>query len=318
MDFEVVKKTLKARGKQLTDATENYLRRCIYAPVYGFPVIGVSGSGKTSSIMNVMSDYPQVLEHTCYQDIPFNEEQLVWLKVDCPGDGTPKGLCTAIIREVDKVLGTDYSDQIIRKRMSMDFLLLQMSQLVRRVNMGILIIDDVQNLMGVRKTVSRTLLCFMSSLYSYLSIPVVMVGTPKILLPLQKDFHLARRVFGEGLVRMKLMDEIEPIWDRFISTLWKYQYTRNAVKLTRELSHKLYEMSAGNPFFASLIYKVAQELAIINHTETFTESDIVRVAGEILGMTDEIRKSMLNGADVDLEQYKIYWNECTNGSWSNS
>ena len=155
LDFEVVKKTLKARGKQLTDATENYLRRCIYAPVYGFPVIGVSGSGKTSSIMNVMSDYPQVLVHTCYQDIPFNEEQLVWHKVDCPGDGTPKGLWTAIIREVDKVLGTDYSDQIIRKRMSMDFLLLQMSQLVRRVNMGILIIDEAM----FKKSVDLILNC---------------------------------------------------------------------------------------------------------------------------------------------------------------
>ena len=204
--FTKVKAILENDGIQVTDSLERYLTSSM-APIYGFPVLGVSGVGKTTSVENVLSLFPQVISHTVFRGIPFKKEQLVWLKVDCPPDGTPKGLCSAILQGIDSALDTDYTEQILRNRMSKDVLLIKVSKLIRDLYLGILIIDDIQNLCGAKETVSDELLSFMVSLANNLRIPVIMVGSPKILRLLQREFQQAKRASGEGEIRMDLMAE---------------------------------------------------------------------------------------------------------------
>ncbi|MFH6573288.1 ATP-binding protein [Aeromonas caviae] len=51
-------------------------------------LIGCSGSGKSSTINRILATYPQVLYHEQY-----NFTQIVYLKLDCPHDGSLKSLC---------------------------------------------------------------------------------------------------------------------------------------------------------------------------------------------------------------------------------
>ncbi len=60
----------------------------------GFSIIGYSGIGKTSLINRVLANYPQVISHTEYKGSKFPHTQIVWMKLECPFDGSVKGLCT--------------------------------------------------------------------------------------------------------------------------------------------------------------------------------------------------------------------------------
>ena len=304
--FEDRKRILVERGITISDDEERYLKTTT-APIYGFPIIGLSGTGKTTSTTNVLSLFPQVIEHTEYCGIPFRSLQLVWLKVDCPGDATPKGLCSAILRGIDEVLNTDYCQTIMKNRMSKDVLVVRVSQLVQKLHLGILIIDDIQNICGKKNAISDELLSFMVSMANNLKIPVIMVGTPKVLTLLQREFQQAKRASGEGEIRMDLMPYESSEWKRFIGVLWRYQYTREKVPLTEEMNRTIYEESVGNPFVAATLYKVTQDEAITSKNETFTAADIRRVAKTKMGMTAKMRKDMLNGVDPEMNQFRNLW-----------
>ena len=307
MDFSVVEKALEEKEIPMTDSLRKYLNTTI-APIYGFPVIGLSGVGKTTSVQNALSLYTQVIRHREYRGLPFNEIQLVWLKVDCPGDATPKGLCSAILRGIDEVLKSDYTTTIMKNRMSKDVLLIKVSQLVQKLHLGILIIDDIQNLCGKKGGVSEELLSFMVSMANNLKIPVVMVGTPKVLTLLQREFQQAKRASGEGEIRMDLMGRESPEWSRFIKSLWHYQYTKNRVNLTEEMENTFYEESVGNPFIAATLYKVVQDDAIISRKERFTIAEVRGNARTKMGMTAKMRSDMLNGKDIEMNSFRQLWN----------
>ena len=72
----------------------------------GFTIIGLSGIGKTTAIERVLSFYPQIIRHQEYQRRPFQFTQICWMKLDCPFDGSLKGLC--ILFRMDRLLGSNY------------------------------------------------------------------------------------------------------------------------------------------------------------------------------------------------------------------
>ena len=224
--------------------------------------------------------------------------------MDCPPDGSQKGLCSSILRGIDNVLETNYTESILRNRMSKDVLLNKVSQLIQSLYLGVLVIDDIQNLCGAKNNVSKELLNFMISLSNSMKIPVVMVGSPKILNLLQNEFQQAKRASGEGEVRMELMKKDSNEWKRFIKTVWRYQYTAKPVELTEEMNEIFFNESVGNPFVASTLYKIVQDDAIISRKESFSVADVKRVANDKMGITANMRKNMLAGVDAELNLYK--------------
>ncbi len=304
--FAEVKQILAKEGINVNASLEKYLT-APKAPMYGFPVLGVSGVGKTTSVENVLSLFPQVISHKTFRGIDLNMEQLVWLKVDSPPDGTPKGLCSAILQGIDHVLGSDYTGQILRNRMSKDVLLIKVSKLIQSLCLGVLVIDDIQNLCGAKETVSDELLSFMVSLANNLRIPVIMVGSPKVLKLLQREFQQAKRASGEGEIRMDLMEQDSQEWERFIKTIWRYQYTSSKVNLTPKMKGVFFAESVGNPFVAAMLYKLVQDDAIISKKEKFDIDDVKRVSKEKMGITAKMRANMLAGVDVELNAYRHLW-----------
>lgn len=93
----------------------------------GFTIVGISGVGKTTSIEAILSLYPQVILHNRYQDSDFSFVQIVWLKLDCPFDGSIKGLCLNFFQAVDDLLGTRYYENYAGGRKTVDELLPRMA-----------------------------------------------------------------------------------------------------------------------------------------------------------------------------------------------
>lgn len=61
----------------------------------GFTIIGVSGVGKSMAVERILSLYPQRIIHVRYKEEPLALTQLVWLKLDCPHDGSLKQPATS-------------------------------------------------------------------------------------------------------------------------------------------------------------------------------------------------------------------------------
>ena len=190
-----------------------------HANTYGFAIIGVSGIGKTITVERILSLYPQVVEHTEYNGASLITKQVVWLKIDCPCDGTLKGLCSEFFRELDRLLDTDYLTLYNRRRTTLDRMLSAIAQLVYVHNVGLLIFDELQNLGAASKGTSETALNFFVTLVNTSSVPVVMMGTPKILSILQKEFQQAKRGSGQGDLLWPRMKPGEA-WDLFVEALW--------------------------------------------------------------------------------------------------
>lgn len=305
--FSVTAEVMKQYNISVTDELQNYITRTDF-PIYGFSILGVSGVGKSSSVLNALKRYTQVIEHTEYNGCPFHCVQLTWLKVDCPGDGSQKGLCTAILRQIDNVLGTHYGSEVT-SRISKDMLTSKVSQALCSHHVGVLVIDDIQNLCGInaKKDTTSDLLSFLIYLMETLAIPVVMVGTPKVLPLFQQEFQLAKRATGDGTVRMEPMKKEDSDWTRYFSNIWNYQYLKNTVPLTEEMNEVFFRESVGNPFLCSLLYKLVQDDAITSKEESFSVTDVKKVANEKLCITNTMRANILKGEDEEMRRYEYLW-----------
>jgi hypothetical protein len=114
------------RSRQIYQAIEagdgNNLENYVDVPTSAssLTLIGPSGIGKTTNLINILNLYPQVIIHPDY-----SVYQLVWLKVDCPHAGSLKGLCTDIFLAADRLLGTNYFKKFGSKGNSEDYMLAQ-------------------------------------------------------------------------------------------------------------------------------------------------------------------------------------------------
>jgi hypothetical protein len=259
----------------------------------GFTVVGISGVGKTTSIEAILSLYPQVILHSQYHDRDFSFTQIVWLKLDCPFDGSIKGLCLNFFQAVDDLLGTRYYDNYASGRKTVDELLPRMALVASLHSIGVLVIDEIQHLSQAKSGGSSKMLNFFVQLINTIGLPVVLVGTYKAISVLSGEFRQTRRGTGQGdLVwdRMKNDDD----WKWFVKCLWGYQYVRKRSRSTQELRDVLYEVTQGITDFAIKVYMLAQIRAIANGEEAVTEQGIRLAAKESLRMAYPILQALKN------------------------
>ena len=79
------------------------------------------------------------------------------------------------------------------------------------------------------------------------------------------------------------------------------------MELTDAIANAFYEETVGNQFLLAILYKLVQDQAIIDETETFDVNTIHKVADIRLGLTKQQRQDMREGRDVDLSLYEHLW-----------
>lgn len=227
----------------------------------GFAILGVSGQGKTTAIESALLLYPQVIHHSNYRGQPFIRKQVVWLKLNCPFDGSLKGLCFNFFQSIDSHLGTNYFQKFASKGASVDVLIPVMAHLATLHGLGVLVIDEIQNLSFLKSGGAEKMLNYFTQLINTIGVPVVLIGTFKAMKLLSSSFSQARRSTGQGDLIMDRLNEGEE-WDFFLDALWKYQWTATATPLSLPLKKKMYELSQGIVDIAVKLYMLAQWQAI--------------------------------------------------------
>jgi hypothetical protein len=260
----------------------------------GFTVIGMSGVGKTTAVERILSLYPQCITHTKYDGHPMYVKQLVWLKLDCPFDGSIKGLCSNFFNEADKILKSDYSAKFTATRTTVDSMLPKMTQIANTHGIGLLVIDEIQHLSQAKSGGSEKMLNFFVTLVNTIGIPVVLIGTTKAMPLLQSEFRQARRGSGQGDLFWDRMPK-GVSWDIMLQSMWNYQWTKMPCPLSAELNDILYEESQGIIDIAIKLYAMAQIKAIADGVETIKPKLIRKVANERLKLVKPMLDALKSG-----------------------
>jgi len=204
----------------------------------GLAIVGVGGVGKSTAVENILSHYPQVITHTHYKGSDLILRQLVWMKLQCPGDGSLKSLCLNYIQEVDDILGTNYMKFYGGTRRTLDELLITMGRIASNHYQGLLVLDEIQDLSEAKGGGASHMLNFFVQMENTLGIPFVLIGTPKIKELFSGEFRQARRISEQGDIVWRPMrekaekekpgdpDRADPEWNAFVRAMWKYWYLK--------------------------------------------------------------------------------------------
>jgi len=266
-------------------------------------VIGCSGTGKTTAVEAILKSYPQAIFHPDYQHC-----QLVWLKVECPHDGSVKSLCTHFFRAVDCALGTDYQALYVKSRSSAESMLGDIARVSALHSVGVLVIDEIQHLEKSRSGGADKMLNFFVTLTNVIKVPVLFIGTPKALELFQPTMRSARRAAQFGsldwgrFARTENTDSDEE-WERFFKRLWKLQWFEHATPFTHEMMELFWEYTQGIAHIAVALFYLSQVRAVVAGRESIDRAIVTKVYQEELAMMHPMIAALRSGREETILQY---------------
>jgi hypothetical protein len=264
-------------------------------------VIGISGIGKSTAVEEVLLLYPQVIIHDESNDEKYKIgylKQIVWLKIECPFDGSRKSLCLNFLRAVDDILGTTYLEKF--KYLTEEQLIGKMAHISSLHCIGLLVIDEIQRMKKGeegQKTVN-----FFVEMHNKLGVPLFFVGTYKAFNLFNNLLANARRVSEEGLEIVDRMSN-DKEFKYFLNTLWNFQYTKEKMPLTDEISEYIYDQTQGITSLVINLFMHSQVKAIMEGIEKLTIKIIKETAKERLRIFIPFINALRIGNRKDLEKY---------------
>jgi hypothetical protein len=173
------------------------------------------------------------------------------------------------VQTLDALLGTTYAKDFGQRWRSTDDLMLSMANIAARHHLGLLGIDEIQNLNEAKSGGADEMLNFFVNLINTIGLPVILIGTYEAAHILGGSFRQARRGSGQGDLVWDWMEFDD--WKLFVETLWRLQYVEKKCKLTIDLCRALHEVSYGVADLAIRIYLAAQIRVIENGVEEISE-----------------------------------------------
>lgn len=239
-------------------------------------IFGVSGMGKSEGVRRVLNLYPQVILHSSYKRKPLSLYQIVYIRVECPLDGSLKNLLLEIFKIVDVHTGSAYYSKMVKSKATTDLLIISVISVVKSICLGLLVIDEIQNLCGV-KSGREKVLNFLLRLGNS-SIPLLLIGTPKALSLFSGEFKQARRNVGINgdLIFERMAKEKE--FGLFIKSIWKYQWVENT-ELSSDIIDAFYDETQGITDIILKLYASVQIEMITKGIRIITPS-LVRIVSK--------------------------------------
>lgn len=288
-------------------------------------LIGVSGMGKSRLLRELLLKlFPQVIYHEAYggRALPF--QQVVWLYLECPNNASIRSMLQQIFWALDQILRTSYYARITRNgTVSADNLIVPMAKVCLAHGLGLLVIDEIQNVNQAASGGAQRMLNLFVKLINWVGIPVLLVGTPEAMEPLTAKFRMARRLSSQGDPKWDRMNRNDLDWEMFVEALWSHQYLFKPTPLTRDLRDALYTASAGITEVAIRVFMFAQRQAIAHalnrREECLTPELLTSIPSSQLGLMEPVLRALREGQekkiervnDVNMETPSVFKNEAT-------
>ncbi|HFK1791804.1 TPA: ATP-binding protein [Bacillus pacificus] len=283
------------------DERLNYIR----STADSLSIIGISGIGKTTAIERLLLMYPQVIKHEEYKGQPFNRTQIVWLKIDCPYDGSLSTLCKSFFKAIDDLLETRYLEKFGYLNRVTSTMLLHMTSLASMYGIGVLVIDEIQHLLH-SKNDQEEMLNFFVTLSNTVGIPTVLIGTSKAQKLFKGNFRQARRAASEAVIWDRMEEDSEE-WEFFLETLWELQCLKTQSKLTEETKKAFYYECQGITSVAVNLFILAQERALFdedNPNEIITPKVLKKTAKDDMQMIQPMMTAIQKNNLAEMTKYE--------------
>lgn len=242
-DETLMNRQLNAIGKAIHRKDYDSLPDFIHQ-AESFAVLGSPGMGKTETVNRILSMFPRIIAHTEYCGQPYEKIQIPYLRVQCPPNDSIKGLCIQILSDIDSLLGTDHATEEERKLSRIDDLVCKIAALCLKFNIGLILIDEIQNVLKMRtkdKDSNSMLIKFLVELNNKTGICVFCIGTTQVEQYFTREKHLERRTRGPRIMPL----EYDGSYRAVLSLIWNQMPLLERPELTQEMSGLIYKISKG-------------------------------------------------------------------------
>lgn len=237
---------------------------------------GFSGNGKSTMTRHILFNMlPTVTEHTL---LNFDEPQVVYLHVDMPHDASRSALILRLLTELDRVLAaTTFGDPGYRKVVTkkngdlakIDFMLNVLITALNRHHVGVLVIDEFQNMLVASKRFRTETLQMFDELANQLFIPTLKIGTPDSLSLFDNNSRHKRRV-GRPFELSRLNEQ--QVWNDMLNMLYGFQPLKHVIERNEKIDALLLTLTAAVPAYTLGLWKATLLNAIRLGKERITES----------------------------------------------
>lgn len=263
-------------------------------------IFGISGMGKSTLINKILSLYPQLILHTNYNGDRTIRYQIPWIKVETPAGCRIKSLSLNILNAIDNLFGEEnYYKKGNDKK---EYEQIQYLKYIFDIHsVGLLIIDEIQNIRGIASKESEKVMRFFVELSNVINVPIVLIGTLKALPLFTTEMKNCRRI-ADSRPMYKSQNNRE--WKAFVKTLFLLQWTQYPVEASEELINTLYEESQGVTDIAIKLFKLSQLRAMYTGEERITKNIIKSVASDSLIPLKPLLLALKSNKEKLLMQYE--------------
>jgi len=294
------KQYLNANGKEIINRAFDINSRKNFRSTAGCgTLIGFSGMGKSTTVNRVLSNIPQVILHNEYRGQHYNQIQLVWLKLEAPSNSSLKSLCLQFFMRVDEILGSNNYKKHVSRNTSVDSMLPLISQLAHNIGLGLLIIDETQNIK--QRGADQIMNFFVSLINSGINLAVI--GTPGAYDLFGKELRITRRLTGNAEIIYNNM-EYGNEFKLLMEAMWKYQWTQKPTPYNEEFSNLFYDLTLGISDLVVKLFAYSQQVAIQTGKEEITISLIKKVAKEKFRLLNPMLEAIRSGNPYKIAKYE--------------
>lgn len=242
-------------------------------------LLGPPGVGKTRTTRRALAAFGRTHRHVTSAGFM---TQVSALQVECPAGRGAKQLCKNFFTQLDAMIsGAGYMKRFGREKIPTETMLLHVQHLCQLHAIGVLVIDEIQNLLDASPNDKKELMKFIVLLINIVGIPVLLVGTCEAAEIFHAGLHAARRADGVG------SDVWDPLpndaaWRSWVAKLWRFQWTDVHTSLSDELADAMYDASQGIPDLAVKLYMLVQ-MGLISANEASPDGVQEVITPEVIG-----------------------------------
>jgi hypothetical protein len=305
--------------------------KSVRAPAMGCLVVGNSGVGKTEAIHRTLNLSPkQVITHATFPGLVGGHQQVVWQSVGVPASGKAHDLAASLMTAWDTTMrqylpGSEprFTKQLTREKRDGAKMLEEWRQVVSAHFLGVLHLDEVQNLFKLPTLEARgkksarqeelelriiddQSLKLLLELMNISGIPLILSGTPDGVGALMKRFATIQRSVANGfhlLPRFQGPDELE-FYTGFLKPLFTYQYVKVPLVLTPDVAKVVYGLSGGIHRLIIALWIAAHRVAFERADDDLRVSDFYQGASTYLAPVAPAVAALLSNDPREMRRYE--------------
>ena len=237
-----------------------------------FKILGRSGTGKTTALYRCAE---LICPNNLIKFDNSDREIIPFLILECPSDGSFKGLLFSIMLKIDNILGTNYFRKQNPRFLTTDFLMNSVSSVLIN-HVGVLVIDEIERVANDSRR-GETLINYLTQLVNQTNVSVVFVGDKSSDKYFTNKEYMSRRTLGIELTKLEYNEDFY----NFCSYLFRYQFTNKKVELDSKLLRCLYGLTNGLPSLTVILFIETQKKAILSNIDSISEELFYEVFDDV-------------------------------------